>query len=180
MGRKIGLALSGGGASGLCHIGVLKVLEENNIRIDCISGVSFGALIGGLYCTGHTPSEIETIAKNTDWQRLLDFTLPINSFIRGRKIENRIRELIQNKQFHELNKKFFVVATNLETGGEVVFQEGDVSGAIRASIAIPGIIAAKKINKQLFVDGVLVDPTGLLALKNKCDVLIAVDLSAPF
>ena len=180
MKKRIGLALSGGGASGLCHIGVLKVLDENHVTVDAISGCSFCALIGGLYCSGYKARDIEKLAKETKWQRLLDFTLPVNSFIRGRRIENTIRKLIQNRQFHDLEPKFFVGATNFETGGEVVFQEGDVSSAIRASIAIPGIIAAKRINKQRFVDGVLVDPTGIFALKEKCDALVVVDLSVPF
>ncbi|MFH1592242.1 MAG: patatin-like phospholipase family protein [Candidatus Woesearchaeota archaeon] len=178
--KKVGLALSGGGASGLAHIGVLKVLEDNDIKVDVVSGVSFGALIGGLYSAGYSAYEIENIAKNIDWGRLLDFTLPVNSFIRGRRFENTIRKLIGNKSFKELDKKFSVVAANLDKGGEVVFEEGDVASAIRASIAIPGLIAAKRIGKNRYVDGSLVDPTGIMPLKRKCRILIAVSLCAPF
>jgi len=180
MKKKLGLALAGGAAAGLCHIGVLKVFEDNEIYINSISGVSFGALIGGLYCSGYSAYKIEDIAKQTDWQRLLDFTLPINSFIRGRKIENKIRDLVKNKQFNELSPRLVITATNLDSGSEVVFRDGDLTSAIRASIAIPGIIAPKRINKQRFCDGALVDPTGVLGLKGKYDVLVAVDLSAPF
>ena len=98
---KIGLALGGGSARGLAHIGVLKVLHKHKIYPDYIAGTSIGAVIGSLYAAGHSPDEIEEIAKTTKWKKMVDFTIPKAGLIEGRMIENKIRKLVSNKEFSD-------------------------------------------------------------------------------
>jgi predicted acylesterase/phospholipase RssA len=175
---QISLALGGGSAKGLAHIGVLKVFDKHHIKISHISGSSIGALIGGLYCSGITPEEMEELALTTKWQDLVDFTIPKYSFIKGKKIENFIRKLVREKQFNDLEPKLTIVATRLKDGRETLFKDGDLTTAILASIAIPGVIPPKKIHNEEFVDGGLIDPLPIRPLKEvKCNICIGVDLS---
>ena len=174
--KKIGLALGGGGAKGLAHIGVLKYLEEKNISIDYVAGTSIGAIIGALYCLGHKASEIEKIAKTTDFKKLFDPTLPKKGLIKGEKVELYLRHLFENKKFSELKKPLYIIASDLTNFQEVIFKEGDLTKAVRASISIPGIFHPVINKKTILVDGGLVNNLPIKTLKNKADFIIAVNL----
>jgi len=171
---KIGLALGGGAAKGLTYIGVLKVLERNKIPIDYISGTSIGAVLGGLYAAGYKAKELEKIALEIDWKNLFDFTNLEQGLISGVKMEEKIRELLKNKQFKDLYIKFIASAVDIKTNQEILFNKGDVAKAIRASIAIPGVFAPLHLHRMILVDGGVVDPLPVKAINDKVDKVIAV------
>ncbi len=173
----LGLALGSGGARGLIHIGVLKVLEENGIRPDYIAGTSMGAAIGAAYSVGYDAREISYITKTTNWKKIVDFTIPKSGIIKGELIENKIRKLLKDRDFKELHTKLAVVAYNLTKRKKVVFTKGNVAKAVRASISIPGIFSPTTINGDRYIDGVVSDPTPFDVVREMgADVVIAVDL----
>jgi len=175
--KRIGIVLSSGSARGLAHIGVLRTLDKEGIKIDCIAGSSMGALVGSAYAAGVSMDKLEEVALTLEWKEKIDFTVPKTGLIAGRQIEEYIRELIGGKSFSKLKKKLFVVATRLDGGKEVVFSSGDVARAVHASIAIPAIFSPVKIGKYEYIDGGVINPIPIDVLKGKADVIIAVDLS---
>ncbi|WP_062048531.1 patatin-like phospholipase family protein [Bacillus sp. JCM 19034] len=175
---KIGLALGSGGSRGLAHIGVLKVLEEENIPIDVMSGSSMGALIGCLYAVGHSPEQIHRFATMFRRKYFVDFIIPRMGLIAGKKVKNLIRLLAKGKKLEELTPKMVVVATDITNGERVLFEKGDIASIVRASIAIPGIFVPEVIEGRTLVDGGVIDRVPVLALKEKgADITIAVDVS---
>lgn len=173
----IGLALGSGAAKGFAHIGVLKALEENNIEIDVVAGCSAGALIGGLYCCDLTPAEIEDLACKVEIKDWIDLTIPTLGIIKGSKIEKMMGRFTKEKRVEDLNKKFIAVATNLSNSEKYIFNDGPVSKAIRASIAIPGIFEPLIVNDMILVDGAVVDRVPLSEIRKfDIDITIAVDL----
>lgn len=175
---KVGLALSSGAARGLSYIGVLKVLEKEHIPIDFIAGSSIGALIGAAYAAGISARELEQKIFQLSWQDLVDFTIPRKGLIKGKKIEAWIGELLQNKSFEQLKIPLAVVATDLTTGSEVVFNSGDVARAVRASISMPGVFEPARVGGMVLADGGLVNPLPIdITRKIGADIVIAVDIS---
>ncbi|RXI98122.1 patatin family protein [Anaerobacillus alkaliphilus] len=175
---KIGLALGSGGARGFAHIGVIKVLEEANIPIDCIAGSSMGALVGAFYGVGYSPEQMEKMALHFQRKYYLDFTVPKMGFITGDKVKQLIKILTKNKKIEQLRPNLTIVATDLLKGEKVVFKEGDISTAVRASISIPGIFVPAKIGDRLLVDGAVVDRVPISEVKKMdADIVIAVDVS---
>ncbi len=118
---KLGLALGGGSARGLSHIGVLKVLHKHKIYPDYIAGTSIGAVIGALYSADHTPQEIEEIAKTTDWKKIVDFKIPKAGFIEGDLVERKIKKLVGDKKFSDLSIPLRVIAYNMTHHEKAVF-----------------------------------------------------------
>jgi NTE family protein len=176
--KKIGLALSGGLAKGFAHIGVLKVFEQNNINIDMVSGTSMGSIIGAMYCMGYSTSKIEKIINESSLKDLIDLAFPKKGLIKGKKIEDLLRKIFENKKFSDLKKPFFVTAVDILNSKEIIFKKGDISKAVRASISIPGIFEPVLNNKRVLVDGGILDNTPIDILrKNKADIIIAVNLS---
>lgn len=159
-GDTIGYALGGGGARGLSHIGVLKVLEKEGIRPDFIAGTSIGALVGALYASGLSAAELERLALSLNRRQLarfLDLTFPFSGLIQGRRVTSAIETLIGNVSFTDLKIPLACVATDLNTGREVVIRKGSVSEGVRASIAIPGVMTPSLVGKQWLVDGGIVN-----------------------
>lgn len=175
---KIGLALGSGGARGFAHIGVIKVLEEANIPINCIAGSSMGSLVGAFYGSGYTPLQMAKMATHFQRKYYLDFTVPKMGFISGAKVKHLIRILTKGKMLEELDPSLRIIATDLLTGERVVFIKGDISTAVRASISIPGIFVPEKVNGRLLVDGAVVDRIPVKEVKKmNADIVIAVDVS---
>jgi NTE family protein len=177
---KIGLALGSGGARGLAHIGVIKVLLENNIPIHCIAGSSIGALVGGIYAAKGDILEVEKIARGNSWRQLLDLMWDptikggLNS---GKKVEMFIRKQIDSVKFSDLKIRFAAVATNFETGEPVVIKTGDVVLAIKSSLSVPIIFNPTEFNGKFLVDGGLSEPVPVgLAKEIGADFVIAVNL----
>lgn len=157
----IGIALGGGGARGMAHIGVLKVLEEHGIFPRFVAGTSMGALVGALYASGLPPGELDRLARHMDWKRwvsLVDATLlRTGGFIRGNRLLSLLKILLKNQDFSTLKIPFSCVATDLRSGEEVIISSGPVAIAIRASISMPGILAPLKVGDRYLVDGGLVN-----------------------
>jgi len=175
---KIGIALSGGAARGIAHIGILKILEKEKIPIDYVAGTSIGALIGGLYCTGINTKHMEKIISTTKWRKLVDFTIPKTGLMAGKKIERYIESLVQNKDFKDLKIPLSIIATELNRGEKIVFNQGNLTKAIKASISFPGVFEPMIDDESIFVDGGLVDPIPVDVVKEMgADIVIAVDLT---
>ncbi|WP_371371313.1 patatin-like phospholipase family protein [Sporomusa aerivorans] len=175
---KVGLALGSGGLRGIAHIGVLRVLERHNISVDFIAGCSIGSLIGALYAAGLDPETILKLAKNLKRRHWLDFVIPQMGIISGEKALATIRLLTGQRNFAELKIPLAIVATELHSGQEVIFTEGDIASAVRASISVPGVFIPFPIQDKLFVDGAVVNPTPIDTARNMgADIVIAVDLA---
>ncbi len=173
----IGLALGSGGLRGLAHIGALRVLEQANIPVDLIAGCSIGGLIGALYASGLESETIFKLAKTLKRRHWLDFVVPKMGLIAGDRTLATLRLLTKRQQFSELAIPLSVVATDLKTGREVVFNDGEVAAAVRASISVPGIFVPYKLDDMLLVDGAVVNPTPVdIAHRMGADIVVAVDL----
>jgi len=152
---KIGLALGSGGAKGLAHIGVIKVLEKNNIPIDFVAGSSIGALIGGFYSATKDIKQVEEIVLSTNWRQLLSLIDPSlrRGLIKGEKIKKFIEAHIGKVKFQDLKIPLSVIATDLRTGEIIPINQGEVASAIRASISFPLIFKPVEREGRLLTDG---------------------------
>jgi len=177
---KIGLALGSGGSRGLAHIGVIKVLEENNIPIDFIAGSSIGAMVGGFYAAGLSIKEIEEIALSTNWRRVFSVLFDPHlkqGLIGGEKLKTFIENYINGKKFEDCKVPFVTVATDLKTGEVVVLNKGEMAQAIRTSISIPLVFKPAEINGRMLVDGGLSAPVPVEIVRGMgADIIIAVNL----
>jgi NTE family protein len=175
---KIGLALGSGGARGFAHLGVIKVLKDNGIPIDYISGSSMGALIACFYAVGLDIDRLYKISGAFKRKYYLDFTVPKMGFIAGKRVKELIRFFTHGKRIEELDIPVAIVATDLMSGEKVVFRTGPIADAVRASISIPGIFVPEKINGRLLVDGGVVDRIPVSVVKEMgAEFIIAVDVS---
>lgn len=176
---KIGIALSAGSARGFAHIGVLKVLEREGIPIDYIAGTSMGSLIGAFYANQLDLEMMEQIAIHLKRNAWLDFTVPKMGLIAGNKVQELVRLLTHRKKIEDLPIPLAIVATDIETGEKVVFREGPVDIAVRASISIPGVFEPVKWKGKLLVDGGVVDRVPVSTVRKMgADIVIAVDVLA--
>jgi NTE family protein len=182
---SIGLTLSGGGAKGFAHIGVLHIIDSLGLRVDYISGTSIGAIVGAMYATGYTAKEIEEIAMSVDWRTVfglrpdLDYVhihsrrnsgrylveFPVKKtgiqfrtgFIRGHQLWSLLEKLFfhvrNTDDFNDFMIPFACVATNIETGEEVVLTKGDIVTALRASMSMPAVFEPVTRNDQVLFDG---------------------------
>jgi NTE family protein len=178
MKRKLGLALGGGGARGLAHIGVLKVLEEEGLAAEFVAGTSVGSLIGALYCCGYTWQQLHELARSTDWSDLVTFTVPRLGLVNARKLERLVARLAGGRNLEDLPIPFRAVAVDITAGEVVVLAEGPVSRAVRASASIPGIFEPTRWEGRLLVDGGLMDNVPSDVVRDMgADVVLAVNLS---
>lgn len=178
--KKIGLALSSGGARGLAHIGVLKVLEKNKIPIDFISGTSMGAFVGAIYSAEVNAKKLEKDFLSEPWKKSFDYSLlPSQGLIKGDKIERWLEQQINDMDFKELRIPLFVTAFDLKSKREVIFSKGNVAEAVRASISLPGIFVPVENKGRCLVDGGIVDPIPSEVLaKAGADIIIAINVDA--
>lgn len=178
--KKIGLALGSGGARGLAHIGVIKVLEENKIPIFCIAGSSIGALVGGLYAATGDIGKVEKLANGSNWRQILDLLWDPTikgGLISGKKIETFIRKQIGGMKFSDMKIKFSAAATNFRTGEPVILETGDVVSAVKSSLSVPIIFNPTEVGGKILVDGGLSEPVPVGAAKEMgADLVIAVNL----
>ncbi len=178
---RIGLALSGGAARGIAHIGVLRALVENEIPIDSIAGTSAGALVGGTMASGLPLSEMETIGRSLRWRDVGRMTMSRMGFQSNERLEQYLRGLLPVTCFEELPIPFAAVATDLQSGKAVIMRdEGDLPFAIRASCAIPGwyIPVMDDQGRQLVDGGLVANIPSEVARSLGADLVIAVDVNA--
>ncbi|MBP2240012.1 NTE family protein [Cytobacillus eiseniae] len=175
---KIGLALGSGGARGFAHLGAIKVLKDEGIPIDLIAGSSMGAMVGSFYGAGLDIDRLYKLSTAFKRKYYLDFTVPRMGFIAGARVKELIRIFTHGKTLEQLDIPVRVVATDLMTGEKVVFDQGPIADAVRASISIPGIFVPEKVNGRLLVDGAVVDRVPVSVVKDMgADIIIAIDVS---
>ncbi|WP_291857110.1 patatin-like phospholipase family protein [Marinilabilia sp.] len=206
---KVGLVLSGGGAKGLAHIGVLKVLEEEGIVPDFITGTSMGSIIGGLYAIGYTAEELDSIVNSVSWSNLLSDQIPLSSIspqekedynryqvefnitrdgleipsglVRGQKISELISRLSWHVadvgSFDNLPIPFRCVAADLISGNQYIFDHGNLTTALRASMSIPSVFSPVRLDSMLLVDGGILNNFPVyLCKKMGADIIIGVNV----
>ncbi len=177
--RQIGIALGAGAARGWSHIGVLLELAEHGIHPDIVAGTSIGAVVGGCYASGKL-AEIEAFARSLTTKAvlsLMDVSFSGVGILTGRKLRERLEETIGSRTFADLDKVFGVVATECGSGNEVWVTKGDVTRAVRASYALPGIFEPVNINGRWLFDGALVNPVPVTVCRALgADLVIAVNL----
>jgi len=177
---RIGLALGSGAARGWAHVGVIRALEEAGIRADIVCGSSIGAMVGAAYAAGEL-DRFEHWVRNLDVRTVVSF-MDVGlsgGIIKGERLTAFFRNSIGDRAIEELDKPFGAVATALRTGAEVWLREGSVVDAVRASLALPGVLAPVQRDGMTLVDGGLVNPVPVsLARAMGAEVLIAVDLGS--
>lgn len=179
---EVGLALGGGAARGLAHIGVLQELEAAGVAVTHVAGCSFGAIVGAAYVCGTLPMLEEHVRSlgRADLVRYADAAFA-GGVLRGDALLDQLRYLTRGLHFEELPVSFAVLATDLETGAPVVLRTGPVADAVRASISVPGLFAPAVLNGRALVDGGLVELVPVSVLREmRPPRLVAVDVSSPY
>jgi len=175
----LGVALGGGFARGIAHIGVLKVLEAENIPIRYIAGTSVGALIGAAYCGGVSASELEEVATRVRFKDFARWTLSRFGIADNQRMIGFLNSILKVKTFEELRIPLAVTATDFSSGEGVVFQSGPLVDPVRASCAYPGMFLPVKIDGRLLVDGMLAHSVPTLPLRKMgAERVLAVHLKA--
>jgi NTE family protein len=174
---RIGLALGGGAALGLAHIGVLRVLSEEGVGVDCVAGTSAGAVVGAALCAGRSWREIWDAARRLEWSHIVSLTIPRQGMMRLDKLERYVEAMTGVRDFAELDIPFAAVATDLEKGEPVIFTSGPVARAVRASCSVPGLFEPLRDGEAALVDGGLVNdvPADVVRALG-ADIVIAVNL----
>ncbi|MFK7950407.1 MAG: patatin-like phospholipase family protein [Saprospiraceae bacterium] len=179
--KKITLVLSGGGARGIAHIGVIEELENRGFEVASIAGTSMGALVGGVYALGKLPEFKDWLLAldKKETFRLLDFTFSKQGLIKADRVLERMKAFMPNERIEDLPIKFTVTATDIMNKEEVVFKDGLLFDAIRASIAVPSVITPVETENRILVDGGVINnlPIGN-AIRTDDDILVAVTVNA--
>lgn len=173
----VGVALGGGFARGIAHLGVLRVFEENTIPIDLLAGTSIGALVGAAYAGGATLDELEHQAILTHFRDFGRWTISRMGMATNERLEAFLRRFTEVRTFEEMKIPFGIVATDLLTGQTVCFTKGEVGPPLRASCAYPGLFIPVEHEGRLLADGFLTEPVPAESLQRMgADVVIAVQL----
>jgi NTE family protein len=169
---KIGLVLSGGGARGVCHLGVIKALDEAGVKIDYLSGTSAGAITGALYSYGYKPDEILKIILSTSFFRSLRIAWTIKGLLSIEGLENVLLKYIPINSFDALKIPMVVAATDIKRGKIEYFSQGELIPALLCSSCVPAVFNPYRFNGLLYVDGGILDNLPVKAIHDKCDVII--------
>ena len=181
--RRVALVLAGGGARGVAHIGAIEELESRGFEIAAVAGTSMGALVGGIYASGHLAAFKEWMCSLDKYKvfGLVDFALSSEGLVKGDRVMKAMQELIPDVRIEQMPVPFAAVAADLLTGREVVLDRGGLYDAIRASISIPSVFRPVHRDGMVLVDGGTVNPLPLNRVRREeGDLLVAVDVSAPF
>ena len=169
---KIGIALSGGGARGIAHLGVLKALEEKNLAPDVISGASAGSIVGALYADGHTPEEIFKFFQANGFYKFVKFGLEPRGILKLDGLVKLLKDHLSVERIEDLKKPLFIGCTEFNSGKQRLFSEGDLSVLVRASCSIPILFKAVEYESKLLIDGGVVSNLPIEPLVDHCDILI--------
>jgi len=176
---RVALVLGAGASRGFTHIGVLKILEANRVPIHLIVGTSAGSFVGCLYAYGFNAFQLQSLSFSIEKGDIMDLTVPDKGFIKGEKLEAYVNHMVNNTPIEKMRTPFYAVATDIQSGKEVVFASGNTGTAVRASCSIPGVFQPVRIGEKTYVDGGLVSPVAVdYARKIGADLVIAVDISA--
>ena len=175
---RIGLALGGGAAKGIAHIGVLKALEEEHIKVHCISGTSVGALVASYHAFGRPAESILSICSELNLSKLIDFTLERGGLFSTDNIREMILRDLGDCRIEDAEIPLAICATDIETGEQLIFREGNLADVVCASMAVPGLFVPVEIDGRILVDGGLVENVPISPLKSMgAGIIVAVDLS---
>lgn len=175
--KKLGIVLSGGGARGIVHVGVLKALEQHGIFPDVVAGSSMGAVVGALYTAGKTHQEMMDLIGQVRSYKIIRVGLPLSGLTDLTYLKNMIKQNIPADTFEGLQKPLYVCVSNLNSGRYEFFNCGKLSSAVIASSAIPLIFKPVKINNQSYVDGGVLNNLPVEAIRDLCDVVIGVNVN---
>jgi NTE family protein len=177
---RVGVALGGGAARGLAHLGVLRALTQAAIRIDCMAGTSAGALIGSAFCAGLDPAHLIEIAADVGWRNMASPAFSLRGLFSFERLESWLVALLGDLDFADLAIPFAAVATDVQTGEAVIMTEGRLAPAVRASCSMPGIITPAVRDGRLLVDGAISDNLPVAATRALgAGYVIAVDICIP-
>ncbi len=180
--KKVALVLSSGSSRGMAHIGAIRALMENGYQITSLAGTSMGAIVGGMYAAGKLDA-FERWCKSLDWRhiaQLVDISPTHNAFVKGEKIMEEFEEIIGDVRIEDLPIPVSIIATDFQTGREVIFNKGLLIDAIRASMSLPLFFHPFEHEDTCLVDGGLSNPLPLNRVKRtEGDILVSVNVSAP-
>lgn len=179
-GHGLGLVLGGGGARGFAHLGVFRALTETGVPVDAIGTCSIGAPLGAAIALGLRGDELLDVVER-QFHRLLDYTLPVVALLRGERISRSISEVLGTYSFNDLWLPYYCVSTNLTSSHLEVHRSGDLAHAVRASVAIPGVLPPVPYEGDLLVDGGVLDNLPVTAMRDDpmIGTVIAVDVAPP-
>lgn len=169
---RIGLVLSGGGARGFAHLGMIQALQENNVEISVVCGTSAGALVGAFFCGGYSPEETLRIIENTSLISSLRPSLNRRSILKLAAASKELIKYFPHDSFSELSKPLYVTTTDIINAEQVVFDSGPLIKPLLASSSIPVIFDPIEINGRTLIDGGILDNMPHLPIKNQCDKII--------
>lgn len=173
---KLGICLSGGGARGIAHLGVLKALEEHQIFPNYVSGASAGSIAGALYCAGKSNEEILEIVKTTNLFKIFTFGFVTGGLAKHTYLRNTLKEKMPFKNFEDLPSHLYVCVSNINKGRWTIIKEGNIVEAVVASSSIPLVFEPVEINGNLYVDGGLLNNFPIEPLIVECDMVIGVNV----
>jgi NTE family protein len=175
---RVGLALGGGAAKGIAHIGVLKAFEDEQIQIHCISGTSAGALIASYHAFGRPAESILSICSTLNLSKIINFTLERGGLFSTNAIREMIHRDLGDCRIEDADIPLAICATDIETGEQLIFREGNVADAVCASMAVPGLFVPVEVDGRILVDGGLVENVPISPLAGMgAGITVAVDLS---
>ena len=183
MKKKVALVLSSGGARGIAHIGVIEELKKQGFEISSVAGSSIGAVVGGIYAAGELAAYTKWMKKlqKLDVYKLMDFSISTQGFIKGEKVFEELKSFIPDRNIEDLNIPFAALAADPRNRKERVFKKGSLYKAMRASVAIPGVVLPGRINDLDLIDGGVVNPIPIDHVhREKNDILVVVDLNSSF
>jgi NTE family protein len=166
--KRVGIALSGGAARGLAHIGVLEVLRDLGVEASAIAGTSMGSIVGSFLCSGISLEEMKHYVESMDWKSFLlfsDLALSNTGIINGRRVEKQLEKFLKEKTFEDCSTHFCCVAVDIFSRDKVVLTRGRLLDAVRASISIPGFFSPVYLDGKLLVDGGIIEPLPTEAIK---------------
>lgn len=173
---KIGISLSGGGAKGIAHIGVLQALEDQGIEVDVIAGTSAGAIVGALYAAGMSPSDMMSAIRNTSLLRIFGFQWPDRGLGEMTYLRRLLARQIGIDSFSALKKPLYVTLTNILTGEVEIKSSGDLFDVVCASSSVPLLFKPMEINGHYYLDGGIIMNMPVRCLIGKCDLIIGINL----
>ncbi len=177
--KKVGLALGGGAVLGAAHIGVLRALDEFDIKVSYLAGTSIGAFISAFYGFGKSWQEIQSITTDLDWLDISKISLSQFGLLSNKKLGDIVIDTIGEKSFEDADIPIAMIATDITSGERVVLRQGDIATAIMASACIPGIFIPVEIDDRLLVDGGIVENVPVTPLRDMgADFIIGVALNA--
>lgn len=173
---KWGLSLSGGGARGIVHVGILQAFENHDFKPVCVSGTSMGAIVGSLYASGMKPREMMDLLSSKGFLQMFRFRASLSGLLEMKYLKEVMQEHLP-ETFEELNLPFFAAATNLTRYELRIFDSGKLYDAVVASASIPVLFAPVEINGEKYVDGGVIDNLPVEVCRSFCDRVVAVEVN---